>query len=167
MSAFNERWLEGLIAASGGCVKELGFGDGGFGRYSGHLDFMRRRFLSILCLGLAGVTTVGMTAVTTAGAQKSEMTANQIQELVRYSHSLQDATLKGRLDFKGGKDVPFSLVLKDGVVAFFFDNPRETVVLRQKKGGYTLTRQSAKGSSRSRCRSTATRCGGRTCSTRI
>ena len=145
LSAFNERWLRGLIAASGGCVKELGFGKGGFGRYSRYLDFMKRRHFGIFCLGLAVGATGVVTGLKSAGAQEKEMTANQIQELVRYSHSLQDATLRGKLDFKGGTDVPFSLVLKDGVVAFFFDDPKETVVLRQKKGGYTLTRQTANG----------------------
>ncbi|MDG2124689.1 MAG: outer membrane lipoprotein-sorting protein, partial [Verrucomicrobiales bacterium] len=102
---------------------------------------MRRRFSYVIWVGLAALLVVGAFAAD----EEDERTANQIQELVRYSHSLQNATLRGKLDFKGGENVPFSLVLKDGVVAFFFAEPKETVVLRQSEDSYQLSRQTEAG----------------------
>jgi hypothetical protein len=81
-----------------------------------------------------------------ASARAEEPTAQEIQERIRYSHTLKDVELDGRLDGDGGRSpVPFLLRIQGGDIGFHFSDPRQSLELRQDGDKLTLVEDSGGG----------------------
>jgi len=97
---------------------------------------MKRIFLPLLA---------ALAVLPAAAEEIPELTAQQIQELVRYSHSLQQADLVGQIKADNGAKATFDLKISGQRVRFRFRKPEQTIVLDNLHGGYKLT-ESVKGS---------------------
>ena len=78
-------------------------------------------------------------ALIPAAAEVPELTAQQIQELVRFSHSLQKADLVGQIKADNGAEAKFDLKISGERIRFRFRDPEQTIVLDNVHGGYQLT----------------------------
>lgn len=81
------------------------------------------------------------TVPTVPAADDAEPSAEEIQALVRYSHSLESIDLNGLLrSSANGARIPFGLSIRGNIIQFGFAEPPETLTLIQKDGGCELTR---------------------------
>ncbi len=72
-----------------------------------------------------------------AAAAADNKTAQEIVEMVHMSRALQDNILQGKLT-KGGKSAPFTVKLKDSLIHFSFENPKQNINLDITEKGYRL-----------------------------
>ena len=91
---------------------------------------MKRLFLPLL---------LALAAIPAAAEEIPELTAQQIQEAVRYSHSLQQADLVGQIKADNGAKATFDLKISGQRVRFRFRDPEQSIVLDNLHGGYKLT----------------------------
>ena len=91
---------------------------------------MKRLFLPLL---------LALAVLPATAEEIPELTAQQVQELVRYSHSLQEADLVGQIKADNGAQATFDLKISGQRVRFRFRDPQQTIVLDNLHGGYKLT----------------------------
>lgn len=76
-------------------------------------------------------------------AATSDKTAEEIVESVHLSRALRDDTVLPGVLTKGGRSVPFTVTLKDSLLRFVFENPRQIINLDITDKGYRLREVSA------------------------
>src|SRR6187399_1464670 len=98
---------------------------------------MKKLFLIAFAVSLSSLACCSQEQAAPAAAVASGKTAQEIVDMVHMSRALQDNILQGKLT-KGGRSAPFTVKLKDSLIHFSFENPKQNINLDITDKGYRL-----------------------------